>query len=393
MRDYINRQVAERARAWGEAKSLLDHAAAENRDLTATERETYDRINADLDERTAVIDKMTRDMEREVQASEVRIPEAVAPAGDDAALIRSLLSGERRSVTFEKRQMTTANNGGVVPQGFYDVLQETMRYTGPFLQEQVGYTILNTNGGEDIKVPKQTAFSAATATAEAAAFAVSNPTTSFLTLRAHKFGTLVTVSRELLEDAGIDIVGFIARQAGNALGNIVNEKLAIGTGTIEARGIVAASAQGKVGGTAVGGAFTADDLIDLVHSIDAGYANKPSGVGFQMRRATIGALRKLKDGEGRFIYDPTQGTQALLLGYPIFENPHVPAIGTSAKSVVFGDMSYFHVRTVGGIEVARSSDAFFTSDLEAFRVSLRVDGDLSQDGTTGAVKHFVGGAS
>ena len=393
MRDYINRQVAERARAWGEAKSLLDHAAAENRDLTATERETYDRINADLDERTAVIDKMTRDMEREVQASEVRIPEAVAPAGDDAALIRSLLSGERRSVTFEKRQMTTATNGGVVPQGFYDVLQETMRYTGPFLQEQVGYTILNTNGGEDIKVPKQTAFSAATATAEAAAFAVSNPTTSFLTLRAHKFGTLVTVSRELLEDAGIDIVGFIARQAGNALGNIVNEKLAIGTGTIEARGIVAASAQGKVGGTAVGGAFTADDLIDLVHSIDAGYANKPSGVGFQMRRATIGALRKLKDGEGRFIYDPTQGTQALLLGYPIFENPHVPAIGTSAKSVVFGDMSYYHVRQVGGIEVARSSDAFFTSDLEAFRVSLRVDGDLSQDGSTGAVKHFVGGAS
>jgi len=393
MQDYIKRQVAERARAWGEAKSLLDNAAAENRDLSATEQEQYDRINADLDERTAVIDKMTRDMERETQAAEVRIPETVAPVSGDAALIRSLLSGERRSVTFEKRTMTTTADAGTVPQGFYDVLQETMRYTGPYLNEQVGYTILNTNGGEDIKVPKQTAFSAATATAEAAAFAVSNPTTSFLTLRAHKFGTLVTVSRELLEDAGIDIVGFIARQAGNALGNIVNTKLAIGTGTLEPRGIVAASAQGKVGGTTVGGAFTADDLIDLVHSIDAGYANKPSGVGFQMRRATIGALRKLKDGEGRFIYDPTQGTQALLLGYPIFENPHVPAIGTSAKSVVFGDMSYFHVRTVGGIEVARSSDAFFTSDLEAFRVSLRVDGDLSQDGTTGAVKHFVGGAS
>jgi HK97 family phage major capsid protein len=112
-----------------------------------------------------------------------------------------------------------------------------------------------------------------------------------------------------------------------------------------------------------------------------------------MRRATIGTLRKLKDQDGRYIYDPTQGTQALLLGYPIFENPHVPAIATSAKSVVFGDMSYFHVRTVGGIEVARSSDAFFTSDLEAFRVSLRIDADLSQDGATGAVKHFVGGAS
>ena len=79
MQDYIKRQVAERARAWGEAKSLLDNAAAENRDLTGTEQEQYDRINADLDERTAVIDKMTRDMERETQAAEVRIPETVAP--------------------------------------------------------------------------------------------------------------------------------------------------------------------------------------------------------------------------------------------------------------------------------------------------------------------------
>ena len=394
MRDYINRQVEERARAWEQAKALLDSAAAENRDLSAAEQETYDRINADLDERTAVIDKMTRDMEREMQAAEIRVPETTAPAAEsDSALLRSLLSGERRSVTFEKRQMTTANNGGVVPQGFYDVMQETMRYTGPWLNEDVGYTILNTTSGEDIKVPKQTAFSAATATAEAAAFAVDNPTTGFLTLRAHKFGTLITVSRELLEDSGIDLVGFLGRQAGNAVGNIVNQRLAIGTGTNDPRGIVTASAEGKVGGTGVGGAFTADDLIDLVHSIDAGYANKPSGVGFQMRRSTIGTLRKLRDADGRFIWDPTQGTAALLLGYPVFENPHVPAIGTGDKSVVFGDMSYYHVRQIVGVEVARSSDAVFTGDLEAFRVSIRIDADLSQDGATGAVKHFVGGAS
>ena len=394
MKDYINRQVEERARAWNEAKALLDHAAGEGRDLSATEQEQYDRINADLDERTAVIEKLTRDMDREAQAAEVRVPEAAGPAVEsDADMLRSLLRGERRAVTFEKRQMTTANNGGVVPQGFYDVMQETMRYTGPWLNENVGYTILNTQSGEDIKVPKQTAFSTGTATAEAAAFAVSNPTTSFLTLRAHKFGTLITVSRELLEDSGIDLVSFLGRQAGNAVGNIVNEKLAMGTGTVEPRGIVTASAEGKVGSTAVAGAFSADDLIDLVHSIDNGYANKPSGVGFQMRRSTIGTLRKLKDNQGAFIYDPTQGTQALLLGYPVFENPHVPAITNEAKSVIFGDMSYYHVRQVGGIEVARSSDAFFTSDLEAFRVSIRIDGDLSQDGATGAIKHFAGAAT
>ena len=387
MHDYINRQVEARARAWGEAKSLLDAAAAEGRDLSAAESEQYDRINADLDERTAIIEKLQKDMDREARAAEVRIPDApVSASKSDSDLLRSLVRGEMRSVTFEKRQMTTANNGGVVPQGFYDVLQEQLRYTGPWGNEAVGYTILTTAGGEDIKVPTQTAFSAATATAEAAAFGVSNPTTSFLTLRAHKFGTLITVSRELLEDTGIDLVSFLGRQAGNAIGNVVNEKLAVGTGTVEPNGIVNASGLGITGGTATG-VFTTDNLIDLVHSVDSAYASRPSA-GFQMRRATLSALRKLKDGEGRFIYDPTLGTQALLLGYPVFENPHIAAIGSAAKSVIFGSMDSYHVRQVGGVEIARSDDAFFTNDLVAFRVSIRVDGNLGQ---STAVKHFIGG--
>jgi len=386
--DYINRQVEERARAWNEAKALLDHAASEGRDLSATEQEQYDRINADLDERSAVIEKITRDMEREAQAADIRIPQATAAPSTDEDLLRSLVRGEIRSATFEKRQMTTSGDAGLVPEGFYAVMQEQMRFTGPWANEDVGYTILNTASGEDIKVPTQSGFSTGSATAEAAAFAVSNPTTSSLTLRSHKFGTLLTVSRELLEDSGIDIVSFLGRQAGNAIGNIVNEKLAVGTGTVEPKGIVDAAAAGKTGGTAVSGAFTADDLIDLVHSVDSAYASNRAG--FQMRRATLAELRSLKDGEGRFIYDPTQGTQALVLGYPVFENPHIAAIGTGNKSVVFGSMPYYHVRQVGGVEIARSDDAYFVNDLVAFRVSIRIDGNLSQ---SNAVKYFVGGAS
>lgn len=387
MHQFIDQQVEARARAWGEAKALLDHAAAEGRDLTAAESEQYDRINADLDERTAVIERLQKDMDREARAAEIRVPEAPKPSTDEDVL-RSLVRGEIRSAKFEKRQMTTSGNGGLVPEGFYAVMQSQMRYTGPWTNEDVGYTILNTTSGEDIKVPTQSGFSSATATAEAAAFAVSNPTTSSLTLRSGKYGTLITVSRELLEDSGVDIVSFLGQQAGNAIGQIVNEKLAIGTGTVEPNGIVTASAAGKTGSTAVAGAFSADDLIDLVHSVDSAYAGNRAG--FQMRRATLAALRSLKDGEGRFIYDPTQGAQALVLGYPVFENPHVPAIGTSAKSVIFGSMPYYHVRQVGGVEIARSDEAYFVNDLVAFRVAVRVDANLSQ---SAAVKHFVGAAA
>ena len=387
MQDYINRQVEARARAWAEAKSLLDHAASEGRDLSATEQETYDRINVDLDERTAVIERLQKDEAREQRAAEIRVPEVAKPS-NDSEVLRSLIAGEIRSAKFERRTMTKTDDGGLVPQGFYDIMQEQLRYTGPFGNQEVGYTILNTAGGEDIKVPTQTTFSTGSATAEAAAFVASNPDTSSISLRSHKFGTLLTVSRELLQDSGIDIVGFLGRQAGNAIGNIVNQRLAIGTGTVEPLGIVAASGSGVTGGTAVSGAFTADNLIDLVHSVDSQYAANRAG--FQMRRSTLSTLRKLKDGEGRFIYDPTAGTQALVLGFPVFENPHVAAVGTGAKSVIFGSMPYYHVRQVGGVEIARSDDAFFTTDLVAFRVSIRLDGNLS---IAESVKSFIGNAA
>jgi HK97 family phage major capsid protein len=380
MQDYINRQVEERARAWGEAKELLDHAASESRDLTAEEQAKYDRINADLDERTAVIERLQKDADREARAAEIRVPEVHRPSSD-ADLLRSMSHGQAHS--FEKRDMTTVNNGGIVPEGFYAVLQEQLRYTGPWLNENVGFTIITTGSGEDIKVPIQSTFSAATATAEAAAFVANNPTTTNKTLRAHKYGTLVTVSREILSDSGVDLVGFIARQGGNAIGNIVNQRLAVGTGTAEPEGLFLAAGTGKKG-TAV--AFSADDLIDLVHSVDSQYAQRPSA-GFMMSRATLSTLRKLRDGAGQFIYDPTQGTQALLLGYPVFENPHAPAIGSGLRSVAFGDMSYYHVRQVASVEVARSDDAFFVNDLAAFRLSVRVDGLLSQPD---AVKVFEG---
>jgi hypothetical protein len=155
-------------------------------------------------------------------------------------------------------------------------MQEILRYTGPALDPASGYTVLNTASGEEIKVPVQSTFSTATATAEAAAFAVNNPTTTSFGLKAYKFGTLVTISRELLQDSGIDIEAFIARQAGNDLGRIINEKLAVGAGSTEPTGIVTASGSGITGGTAVGGAFTTDNLIDLVHSVDSAYASRPS---------------------------------------------------------------------------------------------------------------------
>lgn len=384
---YIDRMVEVRARAWEEAKALLDTAAAEGRDLTAEEQQTYDRINTEIDERSAAIERFRKDEEREVRAAELRIPQApVVQTAEksDADILRELVSGERRYAKFEARQMTTSADAELVPQGFYDQLQRILRYTGPAFEPGL-YTVLQTASGEEIKVPRQLTFSVGSLTAEGAVFAESNPTGEAFNLNAYKYGTLIKVSRELVEDSGIDVVGFIAEQAGNALGAIINSELATGNGSDKPNGIFIAAGSG-VRGTATDFKPSADDLIDLWGTVDSAYASRPS-VAWQMRRATLAHVRKLKDGEGQYLFDVSSGATPTVLGHRIVENPYAPAMGTAAKSVIFGDMSSYHVRRVRDIEVARSDEAYFANDLIGFRVSVRVDGDLGQ---SGAVKFFQG---
>lgn len=398
MQEFIKRQQEARAQAWEQAKALLDTAAAENRDLTADEQQTYDRINADLDRRAQVIESVRADAEREARAAEYRIPEVTAPAApkreSDADVLRALARGEIRSAVFERRDLNTTDDSAVVPQGFYNVLQEQLIYAGPMLEPGIA-TILTTAMGNDIKVPRQTAFSNATATAESATFGESEPTFQSFTLRAHKYGTLLQVSRELLEDSGIDLEGFLGRQFGHALGTAVNYVLTMGTGTVQPNGIVNAGSLGITGGTGVAGRFTADNLIDLAHSVDSAVARQP-GVGFMMARATLGAVRKLKDDGGAYLYQPGVGTPDSLLGFRVIENPDVPAIGTATasplvgRSVLFGDFSSYHIRRVGGVEIARSDQFAFDQDVITFRATIRLDGDLGQSAN---VKYFKGGTA
>jgi HK97 family phage major capsid protein len=103
-------------------------------------------------------------------------------------------------------------------------------------------------------------------------------------------------------------------------------------------------------------------------------------------------MRKLKDGAGNYIWTDSAvpGQPATLLGYPVYENPAVAAVATSAFSVGFGHMPSYKIRTAGGIQVAQSSDFAFDKDVTTFRVTMRVDGNLTH---SAHVVKFRGGAS
>ena len=397
MSEYIQQQAEARAKAWEEAKALLDSAAAEKRELTGEENQTYDRIMADLDQRSAVIETMNAQAERENRAAEamkgfeaqVKPANIAVPAIDEAELIRSLARGEIRSASFEKRDVTKGSTGAPVPTSFYDQVVLLARKVGPLLETS---TIINTAGGENLQIPSLSAYSTGTVTSEAGAIGESDPTfNAFKTLGAYKYSFLTQISREMVEDAGVDILGFLATQTGNAIGYAVNGAVTTGTGTVQPNGIVTTAGSGITGSTAVSGAFTADNLIDLVYSVDTAGRTLP-GTGFMMNAKAIGAVRKLKDTAGNYVFSPALSgdKRDLVLGYEVYENPAMADPATSAKSVLFGHLPSYFVRTVGGLRLDRSDDFAFQNDLITFRATMRVDGNLIQ---TSHVKYFAGGAS
>jgi HK97 family phage major capsid protein len=397
MSEYIQQQAEARAKAWEEAKALLDSAAAEKRELTGEENQTYDRIMADLDQRSAVIETMNAQAERENRAAEamkgfesqVKPANIAVPAIDEAELIRSLARGEIRSASFEKRDVTKGSTGAPVPTSFYDQVILLARTVGPMLETS---TIINTAGGENLQIPSLSAYSTGTVTSEAGTIGESDPTfNAFKTLGAYKYSFLTQISREMVEDAGVDILGFLATQTGNAIGYAVNGALTTGTGTVQPNGIAATAGSGITGSTAVSGAFTADNLIDLVYSVDTAGRTLP-GTGFMMNAKSIAAVRKLKDTAGNYVFSPALSgdKRDLVLGYEVYENPAMADPATSAKSVLFGHLPSYFVRTVGGLRLDRSDDFAFQNDLITFRATMRVDGNLIQ---TSHVKYFAGGAS
>jgi HK97 family phage major capsid protein len=386
--DYIQRQVEQRQRAWDAAKALLDTAAAEKRDLTSEEEASYSKINEDLNERAARIEALKADAVREAKieaatrdlVGQVRTEKATT---QDADVIRSMARGETRGYTFEQRDVVKTSTGSPVPTSFYNQVIEQARLVGPMLDTS---TVLRTAGGENLQIPSQAGWSTAAITGEGTAIDESDPTfNSFISLGAFKYSFLVQLSRELIEDSGVDILSFIATQTGNALGFKVNADLTTGDGSAKPKGIVAAAGSGVLG-TVAGGLFTADNLIDLAYNLN-GAARRLPGVGWMMNTASLGAVRKLKDNNGAYIFSPALADgNDRVLSYPVFENPAMASQGSANKSVIFGHLPSYYVRMAGGLRLDRSDDFAFNADLVTFRASMRVDGNLPQ---TSHVKFFI----
>jgi HK97 family phage major capsid protein len=396
-----------------EAGTIAERAANENRNFSPTEQGEWDALYAELqkiDERLqAVAATEARGKEIDDRLESLSRTPGSVPAQRSAsrpgesqdidAELRSFLRGEAgapRAYTAPPSgnsirslsKLTAGAGGNTVPTTFYDEIVQNLIETSAILQ--AGVRIINTAGGETIQIPKVTGHSTAAIVAEAATIGTSDPVFSQASLGAFKYGVLVQVSRELLDDTGFDLQGYLAEETGRALGNALGAHLVVGSGTNQPRGITQDSSLGVTTATAVAGVPTADEILNLQYSVTTPYRNR--GV-YLMKDTSVATIRKFKDASGAYVWGEgiNGGANPTLWGKPVFLDPFMPAMGLNSKSIIFGDLSRYFVRLAGGVRFERSDEFAFNADLVTFRALLRADGALID--TSGAVKHLVGAAT
>jgi HK97 family phage major capsid protein len=422
-----------RMKQHNELIALLETARDGNRELTVDEQATEARINTELTEsgqvvtlaeqrNTALTEAETRRTDSEaafaalMSGADTRGMPGGAPVGgpdgavDEQAQVRSWLTGQSGNRALEVRagrpmgteefrvlsKLTAGAGGNTVKTSFYDQLVAHLIEVSGLMQ--TGPTVLNTSTGEQMLIPKTTGHSTAALVAEAGTIGASDPVFAQAPLDAYKYALLLQVSHELANDTSVNLLGYLAMQAGRAIGNAFGAQLITGTGSSQPQGVVpVATSAGITATTAIGGGLVPDNIIDLYYSVIAPYRNSQSA-SFLMRDSTVAAVRKFRDnsggaGTGQYMWQPSLqvGTPDTLMGKKLITDPTVPAIALNARSVLFGDFSQYYVRMVESLRFERSDDFAFNTDLITYRCILRGDGELID--TTGAIKCFIGAAS
>lgn len=373
----------------------------QGRDMSAEETQTFERQNDEIDALDARIQSGLKEMEREAKATEAieqfralsHVTEpteaAVAPSTTDEDLFRQLLNGEIRSFESkgEKRDLTEGSataGGNLVTSTLYQRVVDKFTEEGVALA--AGATLLETASGEDMLVPTVTGYSTGALVAEGGTISESDPTFGQSTISVYKYAAIVEASSELIEDNGVgsfNVLNFVADQGGAAVARALSAAWTAGSGSSQPNGYDNCTA-GVTAASAT--AITANELIDLQHSITAPYR---IGAAWAMNDSTLKAVRKLVDSNGQYVWQPglRVSNPDELLGAPVYTDTNMEEIATGKKTVVYGNFTrgYF-CRIAGGVRVESSNAPAFTTDLISTRFIVRGGGNIID---TNALRHLV----
>lgn len=272
----------------------------------------------------------------------------------------------------------TANLGSeFVPEGFWPILTEALKhFSGP---RRMRTNVFETATGNLIPIATSNdTGNEGELVAEAAATTEQDPATDETSIGAHKYSSKrVKSSLELLQDSAFDLERYLARILGERLGRITARHNTVGNGTTQPQGFVTGAATFAAAAAA---SVSLDDAIKLEHSLDEAYRVQAE---YTMNDSTGEKFRLLKDGDGNYMLKTSDipGRKDTLNGYNITYNPYMADVAADAKSIAFGDFSYFWIRDVLAMQLFRLSEKYIESGQIGWIAFMRTDSRLVDAGT------------
>lgn len=370
--------MQKRAKVWEKAKAFVEAHETENGTLSAEDNAAYMKMEQEIEDLTAAIDRQQRaeQMEQRLNAP-TNSPLTGRPgsgsagngktgrAADEykAAMIGAFRSNFR-NVSNVLQEGVDADGGYLVPEEYdrrlIDVLEEEniMRSLG---------TKITTSGLHKINIAATKP--AASWIEEGGALTFGDATFSQIFLDAYKLHVAIKVTEELLYDNAFNLESYIITQFGKALANAEEDAFLNGDGTGKPLGLFAETGGGTVADTLTA-SVKSDDLISLVYALKRPYRRKAS---FILNDQTLASLRKLKDNNGAYIWQPSYqaGEPDRLLGYTVHTSAYAPA-----DAIAFGDYSYYNIGDRGTRSFAELKELFAGNGMVGFVAKERVDGKL-----------------
>lgn len=375
-----------RAKAWEAAKTFLDSKRTEDGLLSAEDATTYDRMETDVVNLGKEIERLERQALIDAElAKATSTPITNKPDGRggeekktgraSAEYSRAFWNGMRNRMSYE---VQNALSIGTDSEGGYLVPDEYEKKLIEALQDEVFFrnlaTVIKTSSG-DRKIPIVTSKGEAAWIDEGGQFLESDDSFGQTSIGAYKLATMIKVSDELLNDSVFNVEAYISKEFGRRIGMKEEEAFFVGDGKGKPVGLFNTTGGAETGVTAASATITFDDVMDLYYSLRAPYRNKASWL---LNDSTVKALRKLKDGNGNYIWQPSvkEGEPDRILNRPYRTSIFVPELEAGKRVLAFGDYSYYWIADRQGRSFKRLNELYATTGQVGFLASERVDGKL-----------------
>lgn len=373
-----------RSELWEKAKLFLDNAKRNGDVLSVDDRVTYEKMEqeiVDLGKEIGIIERreaLDLEMSKPTSAPistnpNTKTEEKTGRSSDEykKSFWRAMRNKKNPYEAVNALQIGTDSEGGyLVPDEYESTLIEKLHDEN--IIRQYATVIKSSNG--DKKIPVVAGYGEATWTDEEAAYTESDDSFGVITLGAHKLTSIIKVSEELLNDSAFDLEQYISKEFVRRMAAAEENAFINGTGTGRPTGILQTAETGKT--TAAAAAITADEVIDLYHSLRSPYRKNAV---FIANDSTVKSVRQLKDSNGMYLWQPglKEGQPDTLIGNRIISSAYMPEIGAGKKPILFGDISYYWIADRQGRTFQRLNELYAETGQVGFRTFQRVDGKLT----------------